>query len=44
MEEVERKVLEESWRQNGPAGPSLEAIDDDNIKKGSHGIHRRLQT
>jgi hypothetical protein len=22
-------VLEESWRRNGPVGPSLEVIDDD---------------
>jgi hypothetical protein len=24
---MERTVLEESWRWNGPAGPSLEVID-----------------
>jgi hypothetical protein len=28
-EEMKRTVLEESWRRNGPAGPSLEVIDDD---------------
>jgi hypothetical protein len=28
-EEMERTVLEESWRRNGPVGPSLEFIDDD---------------
>jgi hypothetical protein len=27
-EEIERTVLEESWRRNGPVGPSLEVIDD----------------
>jgi hypothetical protein len=26
---MERIVLEESWRRNGPVGPSLEVIDDD---------------
>jgi hypothetical protein len=26
---MERTVLEESWRRNGPVGPSLEDIDDD---------------
>jgi hypothetical protein len=26
---MERTVLEESWRRNGPVGPSLEIIDDD---------------
>jgi hypothetical protein len=26
---MERTVLEESWRRNGPVGPSLEVIDDD---------------
>jgi hypothetical protein len=26
---MERTVLEESWRQNGPVGPSLEVVDDD---------------
>jgi hypothetical protein len=25
----ERFFLEESWRRNGPVGPSLEVIDDD---------------
>jgi hypothetical protein len=28
-EEMEREVLEESWRQNGPVCPSLEVNDDD---------------
>jgi hypothetical protein len=28
-EEMERTVLEESWRRNRPVGPSLEVIDDD---------------
>jgi hypothetical protein len=28
-EEMERTVLEESWRRNGPVGPNLEVIDDD---------------
>jgi hypothetical protein len=28
-EEIERTVLEESWKRNGPVGPSLEVIDDD---------------
>jgi hypothetical protein len=28
-EEMERTVLEESWRQNGPVGPSLEVTDDE---------------
>jgi hypothetical protein len=27
--EMERRVLEESWRRNRPVGPSLEVIDDD---------------
>jgi hypothetical protein len=27
-EEMGRTVLEESWRRNGPVGPSLEVIDD----------------
>jgi hypothetical protein len=26
---MERTVVEESWRRNGPVGPSLEVIDDD---------------
>jgi hypothetical protein len=26
---MERIVLEDSWRRNGPVGPSLEVIDDD---------------
>jgi hypothetical protein len=26
---MERTVLEVSWRRNGPVGPSLEVIDDD---------------
>jgi hypothetical protein len=26
---MERTVLEKSWRRNGPVGPSLEVIDDD---------------
>jgi hypothetical protein len=26
---MERTVSEESWRRNGPVGPSLEVIDDD---------------
>jgi hypothetical protein len=26
---MERTVLEESWRRNGPVGPSLEVFDDD---------------
>jgi hypothetical protein len=26
---MERTVLEESWRRNGPVGSSLEVIDDD---------------
>jgi hypothetical protein len=26
---VERRVLEESWRRNGPVGPSPEVTDDD---------------
>jgi hypothetical protein len=26
---MERTVLEKSWRRNGPAGPSLEVIDDE---------------
>jgi hypothetical protein len=26
---MERTVLEESWRRNGPVGPSLEVIDND---------------
>jgi hypothetical protein len=26
---MERTILEESWRRNGPVGPSLEVIDDD---------------
>jgi hypothetical protein len=26
---MERTVLEESLRRNGPVGPSLEVIDDD---------------
>jgi hypothetical protein len=30
---MEREVLEESWRWNGPVGPSLEVIDDDDDKK-----------
>jgi hypothetical protein len=28
-EEMERTVLEESWWQNGPVGPSLDVIDND---------------
>jgi hypothetical protein len=28
---MERTVLEESWRRNGPVGPSLEIIDDDKL-------------
>jgi hypothetical protein len=28
-EEMERTVLEEFWRQNGPVGPNLEVIDND---------------
>jgi hypothetical protein len=28
---MERTVLEESWRRNGPVGPSLEVIDDDDL-------------
>jgi hypothetical protein len=30
-EEMERTVSEESWRRNGPVGPSLEVIDDDEL-------------
>jgi hypothetical protein len=30
-EEMERTVLEESWRQNGLVGSSLEVIDDDDM-------------
>jgi hypothetical protein len=26
---MKRTVLEESWRRNGPVGPSLEVTDDD---------------
>jgi hypothetical protein len=26
---MEKTVLEESWRRNGPVSPSLEVIDDD---------------
>jgi hypothetical protein len=26
---MERTFLEESWRRNGPVGPSLDVIDDD---------------
>jgi hypothetical protein len=26
---MERTVLEKSWKRNGPVGPSLEIIDDD---------------
>jgi hypothetical protein len=26
---MERTVLEESWRRNGPVDPNLEVIDDD---------------
>jgi hypothetical protein len=29
---MERTVLEESWRRNGPVGPSLEVIDDDDVE------------
>jgi hypothetical protein len=29
---MERTVLEESWRRNGPVGPSLEVADDDMTK------------
>jgi hypothetical protein len=29
---MERTVLEESWRRNGPVGPSLDIIDDNDIK------------
>jgi hypothetical protein len=28
---MERTVLEKSWRRNGPVGPSLEIIDDDDV-------------
>jgi hypothetical protein len=28
---MERTVLEESWRRNGPVDPSLEVTDDDEI-------------
>jgi hypothetical protein len=30
---MERKILEESWRRNGPAGPSLEVADDEMYKE-----------
>jgi hypothetical protein len=33
MEEMERTVLEESWRRNEPVAPSLEDIDDDDKVK-----------
>jgi hypothetical protein len=29
---MEIAVLEESWRRNGPGGPSLEVLDDDDEK------------
>jgi hypothetical protein len=29
-----KEVLEESWRRNGPVGPSLEVIDDDEKNAG----------
>jgi hypothetical protein len=29
---MEKTVLEESWRRNGPVGPSLEVIDDENLQ------------
>jgi hypothetical protein len=29
---MERTVLEESWRRNGPVGQSLEVIDDDDSR------------
>jgi hypothetical protein len=28
---MKRTVLEESWRRNGPVGPSLEVIHDDEV-------------
>jgi hypothetical protein len=31
-EEMERTVLEESWRWNRPVGPSLEVTDDDKYR------------
>jgi hypothetical protein len=30
---MERTVLEESWRRNGPVGPSLQVIDDDDKRE-----------
>jgi hypothetical protein len=30
-EKMERAVLEKSWMRNGPVGPSLEVIDDDDV-------------
>jgi hypothetical protein len=32
-EEMERTVLKESWRRNGPVGPSLEVVDEDDDDK-----------
>jgi hypothetical protein len=29
---MERTVLEESWRRNGPVNPSLEVTDDDDLE------------
>jgi hypothetical protein len=31
-EEMERTFSEESFRRNGPVGPSLEVIDDDEAR------------
>jgi hypothetical protein len=30
---MERTVLEESWRRNGPVGPSLKVVDDEVFDK-----------
>jgi hypothetical protein len=32
-EDMERTVLEESWRRHGPVGPSFEVIDDDDDQR-----------
>jgi hypothetical protein len=30
---MERTVLEESWRRNGPVGKIIEVIDDDDLER-----------
>jgi hypothetical protein len=30
---MDRTVLEEFWRRNGPVGPNLEVIDDEKIRR-----------